>query len=113
MHMRATKEEVLELIAEKKDILTICEGKKDVLALKNLGFTVRELGGPIYKVVESVEKGECIQLLVDLDGHGKELYARLQHEYRQRGVYIDNELREMLFTTGVQQIEHLDSFFKE
>lgn len=110
--MRPTKEELLELIDEKKHILTICEGKRDVFALRRLGFTnIRELDGPIYKVVESIEKGARIQLLVDFDEHGRGLYSRLNHEFRQRGVHIDNELREALFTTGVQHVEGLDSYF--
>jgi 5S rRNA maturation endonuclease (ribonuclease M5) len=112
--MRVTTEELLELIDEKKDILTICEGKRDAFVLTKLGFThVRELDGPLYKVVESVDKGERIQLLVDFDAHGRELYSRLNHEFRQRGVYVDNALREMLFRTGVQQVEHLLSYLQE
>ena len=109
--MRASKEDILGLIEEKRHLLTFCEGKRDLIALRKLGFTsLRELDGPIYKIVESVEKGVRIQLLVDFDEHGRGLYSRLNHEFKQRGVHIDNELREMLFTTGVQHIEGLDSY---
>jgi 5S rRNA maturation endonuclease (ribonuclease M5) len=112
--MLPPKEEVLSLIEEKKHLLTICEGKRDVIALRKLGFSnIRELDGPLYKVVESIEKGSRIQLLVDFDAHGRGLYSRLNHEFRQRGVYIDNELRELLFKTGVQHVEGLDTYLKE
>ena len=112
--MRPTKEEILELIEKKKNMLTLCEGKRDVIALRKLGFMhVRELDGPIYKIVESIEKGTCIQLLVDFDEHGRGLYSRLNHEFRQRGVHIDNELREALFTTGVQHVEGLDTYLRD
>jgi 5S rRNA maturation endonuclease (ribonuclease M5) len=101
----------MELIAIKRDILTICEGKRDVIALKKLGFTnIMELNAPLYAVVERVDKGETVQLLVDLDSEGKKLYATLSSDFLQRGVRIDNEIRYLLMQTGLQHIEGLDSY---
>lgn len=106
-----TNEELLALIEQKKDILTLCEGKRDVIALHALGFTnVRELNAALYKVVEGIEKGTCIQILTDLDSEGKKLYSVLSSDLKQRGVHIDNELREALFRTELRQIEGLTRF---
>jgi 5S rRNA maturation endonuclease (ribonuclease M5) len=108
-----SKEEIRAIIEKKRDLLTICEGKRDLIALRKLGFTnLRELDGPLYKVVEAVEKGETIQLLVDFDREGRKLYAALSSDFLQRGVRIDNELRHALFKTGLQHIEGLDSFLE-
>jgi 5S rRNA maturation endonuclease (ribonuclease M5) len=112
MPTQPSNEDVLALIEQKKDLLTICEGKNDRAALHKLGFTnVMTLEkAALYQVVERVDKGARIQLLVDLDAHGRELYSRLNSDFRQRGVFIDNELREVLFRTPVRQIEDLAKY---
>lgn len=104
-------ETVLDIIAEKKDLPTICEGKRDVIALRKLGFThIIELDGPLYKVVERFEKKSRVQILTDLDAEGKKLYSMLAHDLKQRGVHVDNELRDALFQTDLRQIEGLTTF---
>lgn len=106
-------DELLELIEKKKNISTVVEGKRDVEALKKLGFTkLMELNAPLYTIVEHFEKGEIVQLLTDLDSEGKKLYSYLSSDLKQRGVHIDNELREFLFKTQVRQIEGLDSYIQ-
>lgn len=103
---------LLKLLNSKKDVLTVVEGKKDVAALRSFGFTnVIELTGkPLYAVVELVEKGATVQLLTDLDSEGKKLFSTLRADLTQRGVRIDNELRDALFETGLRQIEGLNSY---
>ncbi len=111
--MEPTQEQILLLIAQKKDLLTICEGKRDLAALRKLGFTnVRELNRPLYEIVELVEKGRTVQLLVDLDSEGKKLFSKLRADFSQRGVHIDNALRDMLFKTQLRHIEGLDSYLR-
>lgn len=105
-------ETVLELLERKKDLLTIVEGKNDVAALRTFGFTniIELTGKPLYAVVELVEKGATVQLLTDLDSEGKKLFSMLRADLTQRGVHIDNELRDALFKTQLRQIEGLDSY---
>jgi 5S rRNA maturation endonuclease (ribonuclease M5) len=105
---------LFELFAEKRDIRTIVEGKNDVTSLARLGFVqVEELGGAaLFEVVERFEKGETVQLLVDLDAEGKKLYRALKADLTQRGVRIDNELREALFRCPVRQIEDLATWIE-
>ena len=108
-----SRQDVFEHIERKRDVLTICEGKRDVLALRRLGFSrVQEIDRPLYEVVERIEKGSTVQLLTDLDAEGKKLFSRLNSDLRQRGVRIDNELRELLFRTDLRQIEGLDTWLQ-
>jgi 5S rRNA maturation endonuclease (ribonuclease M5) len=112
-HAPITIPELLELFEQKRDVRTLVEGKNDVLALAELGFSyVEELEGPLYKVVERYEKGETIQLLVDLDKEGKRLYALLKADLTQRGVRIDDAVREALFRCPVRQIEDLATWIE-
>jgi 5S rRNA maturation endonuclease (ribonuclease M5) len=110
----ALRRELLDLLERKRTTLALVEGKRDVAALHAFGFTqVRSLDGPLYRVVEGFEKGETVQLLVDLDREGKKLYAALKADLTQRGVRIDDELREALFKTELRQIEGLDTYLAE
>jgi 5S rRNA maturation endonuclease (ribonuclease M5) len=107
-------QELLELIERKKHLLTICEGKRDVAALKRLGFTdVIELDAALYKIVERFGKKTIVQILTDLDAEGKRLYSKLSSDLKQRGVHVDNELREALFKTQLRQVEGLYSYIQE
>ena len=100
--------ELLELIGRKKELPTICEGKRDAAALKRLGFTrIIVLNAPLYAIVERFDKKQRVQVLTDLDSEGRKLYSKLSSDLKQRGVYVDNELREALFRTQVRQIESL------
>lgn len=109
--MHVSKEDIISLIDHKKHLPTICEGKRDLIALRKLGFTnVRELNKALYAVVEDYDKASSVQLLVDLDEEGRKLYAQLSSDFKQRGVRVDNELRELLFRTTLRHIEGLDSF---
>lgn len=114
VRLSAELDVVLELLAKKKDVLTIVEGKKDVAALRAFGFTnlIELTGKPLYAVVELVEKGTIVQLLTDLDSEGKKLFSQLRADLTQRGVRIDNELRDALFATQLRQIEGLVSYIE-
>lgn len=105
---------LLELLDRKKTVLTIVEGKRDAAALRAFGFTniIELTGKPLYAVVESVEKGATVQLLTDLDSEGKKLFSKLRADSTQRGVHIDNELREALFKTELRQIEGLGTYVR-
>lgn len=101
---------LLELLERKRTLVTICEGKRDAAALRTLGFTrVMMLDAPLYKVVERFEKGSTVQILTDLDREGRKLFAKLRSDFIQRGVRVDNELREALFRTQLRQIEGITS----
>jgi 5S rRNA maturation endonuclease (ribonuclease M5) len=103
---------LLELLERKRAVVTVVEGKRDAAALRTFGFTrVIELTGkPLYAVVESFEKGSTVQILTDLDCEGKKLFSTLRAGLTQRGIHIDNELRDALFTTDVRQVEGLSAY---
>jgi len=92
-------------------ILCIVEGKKDVAALSRLGIqNVISLRAPLYKVVEEIAaRADCVAILTDLDGKGKELHHTLYRDLQKHGVKIDNALREKLFREKVSHIEGLDT----
>lgn len=110
MHVPA--EQILDCIDRKKEIAVICEGKKDVAALQHFGFTdIHPLEGhALFHIVERFGKKDRVQILTDLDAEGKKLFAKLRADLSQRGVYIDNELRELLFQTELRQIEGLQNY---
>lgn len=109
-----TAADVFEMIERKKELPTIVEGKRDRAALKALGFTdIHELDAALFHVVERFGKGARIQILTDLDSEGKKLYRKLSSDLRQRGVFIDDELRELLFKTQLRQIEGLVSYLNK
>ena len=88
--------------------LVIVEGYKDKKALAKFGITnVITLKQPLYKVIEFVSDNykKCI-VLTDLDKEGKQLYSRISKKLRQRGIKVDDKLREFLFKeTKFRQIE--------
>ncbi|MBS3158277.1 toprim domain-containing protein [Candidatus Woesearchaeota archaeon] len=91
----------------------IVEGVNDKKSLESFGvsriITVKRRA--IYKVVESIPKGSRIAILTDLDSEGKKIYSMLNKEFSQRGVHIDNKLRDFLFkNTDLRQIEGLKRF---
>ena len=101
-------QELLECLEECKDKIVIVEGIKDKKALESLGFTdISYINRqPLFKVVEILQKKEVI-ILTDLDREGRKLYSRLKDELNNRGVRVDDELRELLFKTELRQIEGL------
>ncbi len=100
--------EVSEVIDQVKGIPAIVEGKRDTASLRELGFTdIHELDTALFHIVERFDKGATVQILTDLDKKGKQLYRRLYHEFSQRGVRVDNRLREALFNTDLSHIEGL------
>ena len=109
-------EEFLELIDEYKDHFVIVEGKSDKAALKHLGFTnVITLSTALYKIVEqAIESNERqVLVLTDLDSEGKKLYSKLKHELNQKGIHIDDKLRNALFKTKVRQVEGLSKYLSK
>ena len=111
--IREAIDEFLKLIEEYQDALVIVEGKEDKSALIKLGFTnIITLSTPLYKVVESVKTKKVI-VLTDLDSEGKKLYSKLKHELGQRGVYIDDKLRNLLFKTDLRQLEGLFTYLSK
>ena len=112
--MEENKEEFQELIdkAITSNTMIIVEGKKDKTALEKLGISnIIELNKkPLYQVVEeiSADNDECI-ILTDLDKKGKELYGKLNSDLQERGVKVNNKLREFLFkNTKLRQIEGIN-----
>ena len=105
------KDEIKILKASNK--LIIVEGKKDVASLKELGLkNVRQLNGPLFETIESIEDKEVV-LLTDLDAEGKKLYSNLKRQLDRRGVRIDNKLRNLLFKTKLSHIEGLSHYIKK
>lgn len=103
----------LKLIELYKDTLVIVEGKNDKAALKELGFTkVAILDKALYKVVESITE-QKVSILTDLDGEGRKLYFHLRSQLTQRGILVDNKLRDLLFKTDLKQIEGINSYIKK
>lgn len=91
----------------------IVEGPNDKASLEYFGVSriIMVKRRAIYKIVESIPKGSHIAILTDLDSEGKKIYSMLNKEFSQRGVYIDNKLRDFLFkNTTLRQIEGLQRF---
>ncbi len=91
----------------------IVEGKKDTHALKNLGASHITVlySAPHYKIIENIaKKDNGVIILTDLDKKGRQLYSKLNHEFQQRGIHVDNSYRYFLFRkTKIRQIEGLYS----
>ncbi len=95
---------------KEKGILVIVEGVNDKKALEKLGFRrVREIDGPLYKVVEGIDEKEVV-LLTDLDHGGKRLYHLLKKDLVRRGVRIDDKLRVLLLKSKLKQVEGLANY---
>ncbi|MFH1505901.1 MAG: toprim domain-containing protein [archaeon] len=108
-------EEILAELEKAKNKLIIVEGKKDIAALRSFGVdnVIQLYKDPIYKIVEKVvETGREVLILTDLDKEGKKLFGKLNKELQRRGVKVDNHLRELLFKTGLKEIEGLDTFIQ-
>lgn len=110
------KEEILELLEElkRKNILVIVEGPKDKRALTHFDITnVMMLSKkPLFSVIEEIEETtqECA-ILTDLDKKGKELFGKLNQGLQQRGITVDNTMREFLFRkTNLSHIEGLVTY---
>ena len=108
-----SKEEFLGIVEEFKQnkIIVIVEGKKDAAALRQFGLNnILELSKkPLFAVVEEVSDNykECA-ILTDLDKKGKELYGKLNRDLSQRGIKINDKLRNFLYrNTKIRQIEGL------
>lgn len=102
---------------KQKNILVVVEGKRDKAALEAFGIKkVAALNkSPLYKVVEKIsEKHKQIAILTDLDKEGKKLFGKLNHDFNQHGVRVDNKFREFLFKkTKLRQIEGLGSYVEK
>lgn len=105
------REEIKSLKQSRK--LIIVEGKKDVASLKELGLkNIRQLNGPLFETIESIEDKEVV-LLTDLDAEGKKLYSNLKRQLDRRGVRIDNHLRDLLLKAKLSHIEGLAHYIKK
>jgi 5S rRNA maturation endonuclease (ribonuclease M5) len=108
-------EEIKECISRCRSKPAIVEGKKDKEALEELGFMdIIEIDGPLFKVVEYIEgrRIKNIMILTDLDPEGKRLYSKLKGPLQDRGIKIDDALRNLLWKSQVRQIEGLATHLK-
>ena len=111
--------EKLAVLLEKikqENILIVVEGFKDKKSLISLGFSHKRIftlyKKPLFRVVEDVVKTEKrVVILTDLDSEGKKLYSKLKRDLSERGIYIDNKLRNFLFKyTKLRQVEGLKNY---
>ncbi len=112
--MKDVYDEIMKHLDRIKDKLVIVEGINDKRALASFGVKrVKMLSKrALYKVVEEVKDKEVV-LLVDLDKAGKKLHGYFNSEFSQRGVKVDDKLREYLFRkTKLRQIEGLKRFME-
>jgi len=112
--MKDVYDEIMKHLDRIKDKLVIVEGINDKRALASFGVKrVKMLSKrALYKVVEEVKDKEVV-LLVDLDKAGKKLHGYFNTEFSQRGVKVDDKLREYLFRkTKLRQIEGLKRFME-
>ena len=103
-------ENILAVIEEyqDRDIPIIVEGRKDKESLQKLGFEniIVLYSKPFFKIIEQLSSE--VVILTDLDQEGRRLYRKILHECMQRGVKVDNQLRELLFKeTNLGQIQGL------
>jgi len=110
--LKQTIDEFLELTKKYEDFLIIVEGIKDKRALAELGFSrIATLNKPLYAVAESVEEKRVV-ILTDLDSEGKKLYRQLKSALNERGVFVDDKLRNLLLRTDLKQTEGLTKYLK-
>ena len=106
----------IEKIREEGTIVLV-EGINDYKAMSSLGIEkiIMVKNKPLYKIVDQVvsEYRKAV-ILTDLDKEGKKLFSVLRHQLCQKGVIIDNALRNFLFSsTKIRQIEGLNSYLKK
>lgn len=107
--------EILECIERSLEKPVLVEGKKDKAALEQLGFIdVTILDGPLYKMVEKIQEKNInsIILLTDLDSEGRKLYSKLKSSFEERGVKVDDELRNLLWKSDLRQVEGLSNYLE-
>ena len=114
--MKDVYDEIIVFLKKIKenDKLVIVEGFKDKRALESFGIKRINVlkGRALYKVIEEIGDKEVV-ILTDLDRVGKKLYAVLKDKFSQRGVKVDDKLREFLFKeTKLRQIEGLKRFME-
>ncbi|MFH0870835.1 MAG: hypothetical protein V1866_07320 [archaeon] len=110
--LKKTIDEFIELTEKYKDTLIIVEGVNDRRALTELGFSrIMTLNRPLYAVVESIEEKRVV-ILTDLDSEGKKLYRKLKSTLSERGIFVDDKLRNLLSKTELKQIEGLGGYLK-
>lgn len=96
-----------------RDLPVLVEGVNDRQALKELGFVnVFVIDGPLFSVVEFLERYDEIVLLTDLDKKGDELFKTLKHDFLQKGVRVNEKGRKALAKTPVRQVEELTKYLK-
>jgi len=104
-------EPLVEAVEESKDLPVVVEGKRDVRALRKLGFNnIFPLNKPIFAMIEGVSHYKEVIILTDLDTEGKKLYRKLKSGFCERGVQINEKLRQQLIFYKISHIEGLDSF---
>ncbi len=111
--MENLKLQIAELLTTEATV--IVEGKKDKKAVEMLGAEdVVLLNKPIHQTIDEVsERNKPVIILTDLDKEGKALYGKLAQGLQNRGVKIDNRLRNLLFKdTKLRQIEGLTTYLK-
>jgi len=114
--MNEIYEETIRLLNKirDEDKLVLVEGANDKQALLEFGIKrVKTLKRrALYKVIEEIKDKEVV-VLTDLDEEGKKLYGWLKHEFSQRGVRVDDRLREYLFKeTKLRQIEGMGRYLE-
>ena len=96
-----------------RDLPVLVEGTNDRKALKELGFVnVFIIDGPLFSVVEFLERYDEIVLLTYLDKKGDKLFKTLKHDFLQKGVRINEQGRKALTKTPVRQVEELTKYLK-
>jgi 5S rRNA maturation endonuclease (ribonuclease M5) len=98
--------------------LILVEGYKDKKSLLSLGFSQDRIlplqRKALFKVVEEViKKDRRVAILTDLDKTGKRLYSKLKRDLSERGIYVDDALRNFLFRhTKLRQLEGLGNYIE-
>ena len=114
-----TKWGLLEEIEKikKENLLIVVEGKKDKSALEQIGlkniFVLNEDGKSILIKIEEISQKdeECI-ILADFDKKGKEIYKLVKSELLQKGVKLNNKLRNLLLMAHLSHIEGISTFLE-
>ena len=114
-----TKWGLLEEIEKikKENLLIVVEGKKDKSALEQIGlkniFVLDENGKSLLIKIEEISQRdkECI-ILTDFDKKGKEIYKLVKSELLQKGITLNNKLRNLLLKSHLSHIEGIFTFLK-
>ncbi|ABR54565.1 2,5-diamino-6-hydroxy-4-(5-phosphoribosylamino)pyrimidine 1-reductase [Methanococcus vannielii SB] len=97
-------------------IPVLIEGKKDAESLKNLGISGRFIfvsRTPIFQIADTLKKEGILEviLLTDFDKAGKKYAREILSEFQNRGIKVNNILRNELLKYSRGDLKDIESIY--